>query len=72
MSGDGRPTTPDDVIARWICSAEGCAYDYSDVVSVMVLGGPGGPVAGFVHPLRCPSCRALLIRAGIVQVPGRQ
>jgi len=72
MNLDGRPPTPEEAIARWICHVDGCGHDYSDVVRVIVLGGPGGPVAGFVQPLRCPSCRAVLLHARIVQVPGRQ
>jgi len=72
MDGNRGPGSLEEPIARWICAADGCGYDYSDVVSVLIAGGPGGPVIGMIKPLRCPSCRALLIHARIVQVPGRQ
>jgi len=59
-------------ILRWVCPAEGCGHDYSDDVDVIIAKGPGGPVVAFIHPLRCPSCRALTIGAPIVRIPGRQ
>jgi len=72
MAADQAAPSTAEQILRWVCPAESCGYDYSDVVDVLIAKGPGGPVVAFIHPLRCPSCRALTIGAHVVRVPGRQ